>query len=82
MDIFDDPVEEAEEEVPVYETEFENIPEPEQSYEELEPVESVESEGTDYTILRKSSTASNPGTSLRISYDFSASFGSAPYNCC
>ncbi len=64
MDIFDDPVEEAEEEVPVYETEFENIPEPEQSYEELEPVESVESEGTDTQYSEKVALPPTPEPAL------------------
>ncbi len=64
MDIFDDPVEEAEEEVPVYETEFENIPEPEQSYEELEPVESVESEGTDTQYSEKVAQPPTPEPAL------------------
>lgn len=64
MDVFDDPVEEAEEEVPVYETEFENIPESEQSYEELEPVESVESEGTDTQYSEKVALPPTPEPAL------------------
>ncbi len=74
MDVFDAPVEEVEEEVPVHETEFENIPEPEQSYEELEPVEPVESESTTSVpaLDPHSITVASPKQSMVVSplYEF------------
>ncbi len=68
MDIFDDPVEETEEEVPVYETEFENIPEPEQSYDELELTEEAgESEVMDTQHSEKVSLPPAPEPDLESS---------------
>ncbi len=68
MDIFDDPVEETEEEVPVYETEFENIPEPEQGYDELELTEEAsESEVMDTQHSEKVSLPPAPEPDLESS---------------